>query len=269
MRLAQGTLTGNYRNAFYVEQKSRKIVPLGRHDLVSLRSYRFPMSAAGFRAAIFCELPPPERVGGGKADLPTSSRFRRGTDLLAAIFCELPPPERVGGGKADLPTSSRFRRGTDLLSAGGKIILQPRLCTLRSYGSGAIRPSMRVSGNERSRFFSFLVDYVESARKSHDMEIISGRLSMIAFSVAMATEFVTGNSLFKKLNFEEIAGAVGLCLAVVASAASFAWFSSAKARIGQMLTLSCNSFVDSLVDNIVDGLFYEGDPMDWYDEMNN
>ncbi|KAG0477936.1 hypothetical protein HPP92_012655 [Vanilla planifolia] len=61
----------------------------------------------------------------------------------------------------------------------------------------------------------------------------------------MATEFVTGNSLFKKLNFEEIAGAVGLCLAVVASAASFAWFSSAKARIGQMLTLSCNSFVDS------------------------
>ncbi|KAG0477937.1 hypothetical protein HPP92_012656 [Vanilla planifolia] len=133
MRLAQGTLTGNYRNAFYVEQKSRKIVPLGRHDLVSLRSYRFPMSAAGFRAA---------------------------------IFCELPPPERVGGGKADLPTSSRFRRGTDLLSAGGKIILQPRLCTLRSYGSGAIRPSMRVSGNERSRFFSFLVDYVESARKT-------------------------------------------------------------------------------------------------------
>lgn len=89
----------------------------------------------------------------------------------------------------------------------------------------------------------------------------------IGFAAAVGVEFVTGNSLFKKLDFEEIAEAAGVCLAVVTSAAVFAWFSRARARIDQMITLSCNSFVDSLIDNIVDGLFYENDPSDWSDEI--
>lgn len=64
----------------------------------------------------------------------------------------------------------------------GKIVLQPRVCTLRSFGDdrGSV---VKVSrGNDVSRFFEILSDYVESSKKSHDFEIISGRLAMVNFS---------------------------------------------------------------------------------------
>ncbi|XP_020577115.1 stress enhanced protein 2, chloroplastic [Phalaenopsis equestris] len=182
------------------------------------------------------------------------------------ILCELAPAESAFGRSRDLPAIPRLRSAADLSPASGKIILQPRLCTLRSYGSGKLPSPVKNSGTNTSFFFASLADYVDSARKSHDFEIISGRLAMIAFAAAVGEEFVTGNSLFKKLDCEEIAGAAGVLLAVVTSAAVFAWLSMARTRIGKMLTLSCNSFVDSLVDNIIDGLFYENDPIDWSDE---
>ena len=83
----------------------------------------------------------------------------------------------------------------------------------------------------------------------------------------MSVEFVTGNSLFKKLELQQITEAAGLCVAVVAVAATFAWFSSARTRIGRMFTLGCNQFVDSLIDNLVDGLFYDSELSDWSDDM--
>ena len=76
---------------------------------------------------------------------------------------------------------------------------------------------------------------------------------------------MTGDSLFKKLELQQITGAAGLCAAVGALAAIFAWFSSAKTQIGQMFSLSCNQFVDSLIDNLVDGLFYDSELGDWSD----
>ncbi|PKA66605.1 Stress enhanced protein 2, chloroplastic [Apostasia shenzhenica] len=186
-----------------------------------------------------------------------------------AIICELlTPAEGISDRKKNMPAAiQRLRSAADQSPSGGKVLLQPRLCNLRSYGSGAIRSPARDSGSDASSFFASLANYVESARHSHEFEIVSGRLAMIAFAAAVGVELVTGNSIFKKLNFEQIAGAAGICLAVVASAAAFAWFSSARARIGQMLTLSCNSFVDSLVDNIIDGLFFERDLSDWSDDM--
>jgi hypothetical protein len=71
-------------------------------------------------------------------------------------------------------------------SDGAKIVLQPRLCNLRSYGSdrvGVIRT--RRDGEDGGRgvspFFATLSEYIESSRKSHDFEIISGRLAMVSF----------------------------------------------------------------------------------------
>lgn len=78
---------------------------------------------------------------------------------------------------------------------------------------------------------------------------------------------VTGNSLFKKLDFQQIAEAAGVCVAVIASAATFAWFSSARNRIGRMFTLGCNVCVDSLIDNLVEALFYESELSDWSEEV--
>lgn len=161
-------------------------------------------------------------------------------------------------------------------------MLQPRLCTLRSYGAGSGVVTRRVlvgeedgsgasnsggSGSAASSFFASLADYIESSRKSQDFETISGRLAMVAFAAAVAVETTTGSSLFKKLDTMEIEEAAGVCVAVVACAAAFAWASSARNRIGQMFTLGCNAFVDSLIDNIVEALFSEGELQDWSDDI--
>jgi hypothetical protein len=77
----------------------------------------------------------------------------------------------------------------------------------------------------------------------------------VAFAAAVAVETTTGSSLFKKLDTMEI------------EEAAFAWASSARNRIGQMFTLGCNAFVDSLIDNIVEALFSEGELQDWSDDI--
>lgn len=157
-------------------------------------------------------------------------------------------------------------------SDGAKIVLQPRLCNLRSYGSdrvGVIR-TRRDGGDEVgdvSQFFATLSEYIESSKKSHDFEIVSGRLAMIIFAATVTMELVTGNSLFRKMDLQGIAEAGGVCLGAVACAAGVAWFSSARTKVGRIFSVGCNTFIDSLIDQVVDGLFYEGDPGDWSDEI--
>lgn len=97
-----------------------------------------------------------------------------------AIICELAPQ------KAAAASSSPPRRR----EAAGKVVLQPRLCTLRSYGSGVVTRRMLPAGEEdgsggvdaggASPFFASLADYIESSRKSQDFETISGRLAMVS-----------------------------------------------------------------------------------------
>ncbi|KAF8047773.1 hypothetical protein N665_2835s0002 [Sinapis alba] len=165
-------------------------------------------------------------------------------------------------------------RGGDL-AENGKIVLQPRLCTLRSYGSEMIVAKKDgVGGGDEgsevelaSPFFETLTDYIESSKKSQDFETISGRLAMIVFAATVAEEVVTGNSLFKKLDVEGLSEAVGAGLGAMGCAAVFAWLTISRKRVGKIFTVSCNSFIDSLVDQIVDGLFYDTKPSDWSDEI--
>ncbi|KAK7247489.1 hypothetical protein RIF29_42372 [Crotalaria pallida] len=154
------------------------------------------------------------------------------------------------------------------------IVLQPRLCTLRSYASdriGVIKTTRKeeegMLHDDVSPFFATLSDYIESSKKSHDFEIISGRLAMMVFAATVTMELVTGNSVFRKMDVAGITEAGGVCLGAVTCAALFAWFSSARNRVGRIFTISCNSFIDSVIDQIVDGLFYESDPSDWSDEL--
>lgn len=69
------------------------------------------------------------------------------------------------------------------------------------------------------------------------------------------------------MDLQGIAEAVGVCLGAVTCAAIFAWFSSARNRVGRIFTVSCNTFIDTLIDEIVDGLFYESELSDWSDEI--
>ncbi|GMH06643.1 hypothetical protein Nepgr_008483 [Nepenthes gracilis] len=180
-----------------------------------------------------------------------------------AILCEL---------QSQKPAIPPRVRPVDSSPEKVKIVLQPRLCTLRSYASdrgGVIRTRRNGDdgGDDLSPFLVNLYEYIESSKKSHDFEIISGRLAMLVFAATIGVEFVTGNSVFRKMDFQGIAEAAGVCLGAVTCAAIFAWFSSARSKVGRIFTLSCNSFIDSLIDNIVDGLFYESEFSDWSDEI--
>lgn len=60
-----------------------------------------------------------------------------------------------------------------------KILLQPRLCTLRSYGTGTVIKTKTTADHGYGQFFATLSEYIESSKNSHDFEIISGRLAMV------------------------------------------------------------------------------------------
>uniref|UniRef100_A0A5B7B9S4 Stress enhanced protein 2 n=1 Tax=Davidia involucrata TaxID=16924 RepID=A0A5B7B9S4_DAVIN len=185
------------------------------------------------------------------------------------VFCQLKSQ------KPAVPVPVQRVRASDVspttTDSVKKIVLQPRLCTLRSYGSGVMKRRSDGGGGdidgEVSPFFATLSEYIESSKKSQDFEIISGRLAMIVFAATVTMEVVTGNSLFRKMDLQGIAEAAGVCLGAVTCAAIFAWFSSARNRVGRIFTISCNTFIDSLIDQIVDGLFYDGELTDWSDEI--
>lgn len=195
------------------------------------------------------------------------------------VHCELQPPRQAP-----------IRLGPDSTSSPdqAKIVLQPRLCTLRSYasdrGSGVIRTTVNKSKDGGgggggvngiaeeeellSPFLSNLYEYIESSKKSHDFEIITGRLAMIVFAATIGAELATGNSVFKKMDVEGLAEGLGACMAAVTCAAAFAYSSSARKRVGRIFTISCCAFIDALIDNIIDGLFYENDEDDQSNDSN-
>ncbi|CDP12913.1 unnamed protein product [Coffea canephora] len=173
---------------------------------------------------------------------------------------------------AEVTQTSGENGGSSTSSSSAKIVLQPRLCTLRTYGSDrvGVMKTKGVNGedDQMPRFFATLSEYIESSKKSHDFEIISGRLAMVVFAATVGTEVVTGNSIFRKMDLQGIAGTAGFCVAAVTCAAVFAWFSSARNRVGRIFTVSCNTFIESLIDQIIDGLFYDNNDFDdWSDDI--
>lgn len=99
--------------------------------------------------------------------------------VARAIVCEAVPQ------RATPPSQQQQKQQT----RRDKIVLQPRLSTLRSYGadgSGAVTRK-RLPGEAVEEggvggappFFASLADYIESSRKSQDFETISGRLAMV------------------------------------------------------------------------------------------
>ncbi|CAI9109248.1 OLC1v1009035C1 [Oldenlandia corymbosa var. corymbosa] len=200
--------------------------------------------------------------------------------LVRPVFCELknqsPVVQKNDLGlnlqsqKVRLPEVLSSQNGSSE-SSSNKIVLQPRLCTLRTYGSTDRIGLMKTAGidgddDQVSRFFATLSDYIESSKKSQDFEIISGRLAMVVFAATVSMESVTGNSLFRKMDLQGIEETAGACLGAIVCAAVFAWFSSNRKRVGRIFTVSCNVFIDNLIDQIVDGLFYE-DTDDWSDDI--
>lgn len=82
----------------------------------------------------------------------------------------------------------------------GKIVLQPRLCTLRSFAGerGGVLKQAKNQNVDVSRFFETLSDYIESSKKSEDFEIISGRLAMVRIYFNFLTPIFSSLVHFEK-----------------------------------------------------------------------
>ncbi|CAN1132530.1 Stress enhanced protein 2, chloroplastic [Linum perenne] len=65
------------------------------------------------------------------------------------------------------------------------------------------RKRSRGGDYEVSRFFETMSEYIESSKKSQNFEIILGRFAMVIFTVTVALEVVTGNSVLRKLDWWE------------------------------------------------------------------
>ena len=67
------------------------------------------------------------------------------------------------------------------VSPSAKIVLPPRLCTLREFGDGMVAVDDVDSASETnvSNFFQSLAANIELSAKVQDWEILSGRLAMV------------------------------------------------------------------------------------------
>lgn len=139
-----------------------------------------------------------------------------------------------------------------------KVVLPPRLCTLRAFAeSGDNVVQADLEPDRMPSFFNSLAASIDHAAKFKDWEILSGRLAMIVFAAAINVELLTGNSLFHKMDVQKICEFGGVCMASIVGAAGFAWASCAKTRVGDVFSERYNKFVDTVIDQLVDGLFYE------------
>lgn len=139
-----------------------------------------------------------------------------------------------------------------------KVVFPPRLCTLRAFadsGDNVMKPEPQP--DRMPSFFNSLAASIDHAAKFKDWEILSGRLAMIVFAAAINVELLTGNSLFHKMDMQKICEFGGICMASIVGAAGFAWASCAKTRVSDVFSDRCNKFVDTVIDQLVDGLFYE------------
>ncbi|KAF5202646.1 Stress enhanced protein 2 protein [Thalictrum thalictroides] len=181
--------------------------------------------------------------------------------VARAIFCESQTQKSISSNKELVVRKLITGSSND----NDKIVLQPRVCTLRSFssnGPGQVKTRRDVDDDASIRvssFFASLSEYIENSRKTQDYEIISGRFAMVVFAATVAVEIVTGNSIFKKMDLQEIARIAGICLGAIICSASCAWLSSARTKVGRIFIINCNTFIDSLIDNLIDGLFFEND----------
>lgn len=112
------------------------------------------------------------------------------------VFCQLKSQKPAPAVQRPEPAPIQKLPTPTTTDNNGKIVLQPRLCTLRSYGgdrAGVIKTKSGSGGGgdgaadgygegDVSMFFATLSEYIESSKNSQDFEIISGRLAMVFLS---------------------------------------------------------------------------------------
>eukprot|EP00850_Spirogloea_muscicola_P003485 SM000014S00273 [mRNA] locus=s14:454320:455246:+ [translate_table: standard] len=146
-------------------------------------------------------------------------------------------------------------------TASGRPGLPPRICTLSQFSQhteGSRPAKAAVAGPEpEPSVVELLAASVEASAQVENLETLSGRFAMIFFAAAVGLEMATGSSIFQGIGVEKLAGILGLCLLATTSAATFAVAYRARRHVSALLATGCKNLMDSAVDRVIEGLFFE------------
>lgn len=140
-------------------------------------------------------------------------------------------------------------------SRGGRALQPPRFATLRSFGAAG--GGVVTRGFEGTSVFELIAANIEASKQVKNWEVLSGRLAMLAISVALGVELFTGNSVFKGVDVENLEAVAALCAVATLSAGGFAFAWRAKSDVVGLMAKSYKNMVESALDNLIDGLFFD------------
>lgn len=137
----------------------------------------------------------------------------------------------------------------------------PRMCTLRDFSLGPLPVDMSeksiVAEAPDATLVDLLLASAEASSQAKDFETLSGRVSMMCFAVALGVEYATGSSIFSGIDMSALTGFLGVCFVAVSSMGAYAFASQGKRRASDILASGCNRLVDSAVDCIMEGTFFD------------
>lgn len=144
----------------------------------------------------------------------------------------------------------------------------PRHCTLREFGDGIdesqlmLRPIRVRSSNgsadvPQATVLELIAANAEASAQVESFETVAGRAAMMGFLMATVKESVTGVSVFQGIEADALVPLLTLLAGVcaVAGSAALAW--QASNHVAGILRTGCRNIMDTAVDSIIEGLFFE------------
>lgn len=140
---------------------------------------------------------------------------------------------------------------------GGRAVQPPRFATLRAFGTAGGQGVVVKRGFEGTSVFELIAANIEASKQVKSWEVLSGRLAMLAISVALGVELFTGNSVFKGIDVQNLEAVAALCAVATLSAGGFAFAWRAKSDVVGLMAKGYKDMVESALDNLIDGLFFD------------
>eukprot|EP00270_Netrium_digitus_P016481 TRINITY_DN5920_c0_g1_i5.p1 TRINITY_DN5920_c0_g1~~TRINITY_DN5920_c0_g1_i5.p1 ORF type:complete len:208 (-),score=26.10 TRINITY_DN5920_c0_g1_i5:320-943(-) len=136
----------------------------------------------------------------------------------------------------------------------------PRICNLREFSESAAQQSAGLTRDlaaEDMPLSSLIMATVEAGAQAKDFETLSGRLAMIGFATALSCELITVNSVFTGLDVQGLRNILLLSFLAAAGVGGFAFAWRSKRHVADVLSSSTRSFLDSTLDSVIEGAFFD------------
>lgn len=150
----------------------------------------------------------------------------------------------------DLFAMSKAEKRTSSESSPARV---PKFTTLRPFGEAGAGVMTGLEGS----LFELLAANIEATADLKRFETLSGRLAMMAFFVAIGVEITTGNSVFKGIDVKELGQFAAFAGVATVTAAGFAFAWRSRSDVASSLSKGALKLLDTAVDNVIDGLFYD------------